>query len=54
MLLKFDSKVSALNRKIDAVEQPRIGFLSFRYRSEALIQCDFMLEVLLLIVASNS
>ena len=53
--LKSDSKVTALNRKIDAVSRPSIGFLSFSYRSEALIEYGFNLEVLLSksLLASN-
>ena len=37
------------------VSRPRIGFLSFRYFSEALIECGFNLEVLLpkSLLASN-
>ena len=42
--VKSDSKVSAINRKIDAVSRPLIGLLLFRYRSEALIECGFNLE----------
>ena len=44
--LKSDFELSAQNRKIDTVSQPIIGFLSFRYRSEALIEGGFNLEVL--------
>ena len=44
--LKYDSKFYSLNRKIDAVSRPLIGFLSFRHRSEALIECDLNFEVL--------
>ena len=44
-LLKSDSKVAAPNRKIDAVSRPWIGLLSFRYRFEALVECDSILEV---------
>ena len=46
LLLKSDSKFSALNRKVDVVSRPWVGFLSFRYRYEVLIECDLNLEVL--------
>ena len=40
-LFKSDLKVSALNQKVYAAFQPRIGFPSFRYRFEALIERGF-------------
>ena len=41
-----DPKLSALNRKFDAISGPCIGLLSFRYIFEALAECDFVLKVL--------
>ena len=46
VLLRSDSKVSALNQKIDGVSRPSLGLLSLRHCIEALIECDFILEVL--------
>ena len=42
-------------KKIDAVSRQRIGLLSFRYRFEALVECDFILDILLSksLLASN-
>ena len=39
-------QVSALNRKIDVVSLPWIGLLLFKYPFEALVECNFILEVL--------
>ena len=54
-LFKSDLKVSALNQKVNAAFQPRIGFPSFRYRFEALIERGFNFVVFLSksLLASN-